>query len=130
MKAREPGTFDMTACRSAPTAVNGLPPSCGDDSLWRDRVVPDIMEARQEMEDAIASGEPAQRKRVEEWVQQQRATYISEVNRLFEKILTKVGDDADADAQANVGGVRVQLNAWRYIERMIEQLDPAHELDL
>ena len=45
------------------------------------------------------------------------------MTELFENVA------ANADAET-LAGIRVQLNAWRYIERMIEQLDPAHELGL
>ena len=83
----------------------------------------DIMEARQEMEDAIASGEPAQHKGVEDWVNKERAGCFQTVTELFEKAA------ANADTQT-LAEIRTQLNAWRYIERMIEQLDPSHELGL
>ena len=98
-------------------------PAREEDKSLPDGFLMDIMEARQEMEDAIASGEPAQRKGVEDWVNKERAGYFQTVTELFENVA------ANADAET-LAGIRVQLNAWRYIERMIEQLDPAHELDL
>ncbi|UCD76535.1 MAG: DnaJ domain-containing protein [Phycisphaerales bacterium] len=98
-------------------------PTREEDKSLPDGFLMDIMEARQEMEDAVGSGDPAQRKRVEDWVHQQRSGFLDSVGRLFGKVAT------NADAQT-LAGIRVQLNAWRYIERMIEQLDPAHELDL
>lgn len=98
-------------------------PSREDDKTLPDGFLVEIMEARQDMETAIASGEPDQRKRVEEWVHGQRAGYVSAVGGLFDQAVEK------ADGQILLE-IRGQLNAWRYIERMIEQLDPAHELDL
>jgi len=35
-----------------------------------------------------------------------------------------VGDPPDP---ALLGEIRTQLNAWRYIERLIEQLDPQYD---
>ncbi len=80
----------------------------------------DMMETRQEMEHAMASAHPAERKRMEDWAAQQRADYLQTLRDLFAK-------PGDPPAAEDLRSIRIELNALRYIERMIEQLDPGHK---
>lgn len=79
----------------------------------------EIMETRQEIEGAVASGDPVQREHWQTWSADQRRIAINEIGAMFRSL------PAAADA-ASLRAVRVRLNAWRYIERLIEQLDPAY----
>lgn len=54
------------------------------------------------------------------WAEQRRAHHIERVARLFSGLMD--GDDPDRRR-----AIRVELNAWRYAERLIEQLDPEYD---
>lgn len=102
--------------------ANELLAVLGGPSKEADRSLPDgflleMMAVRQEMEEALGSGDPAERARLEQWALAKRDEYAGRVAGLFA--------DAAADA-TRLGEIRRELNAWRYIERMIEQLDPDH----
>lgn len=79
-----------------------------------------ILETREAVEQALASKDPAQRTRWEAWAQEQRGEYQRRVASLF----AALGDSRDA---STLRAVRQELNAWRYIERLIEQLDPDYD---
>jgi molecular chaperone HscB len=79
-----------------------------------------IMETRQEVEAAVTSGDAAARRRWQQWAELERGRAIEEVAVLF----AALGPSPDPAALRRV---RVRLNAWRYIERLIEQLDPNYD---
>ncbi len=93
-------------------------PGKSDDKSLPDDFLMDILEVRQELEEAVHSGDAQGKQRVEQWAEQQRAAYRQRVGELFHSI----GNPPDAHA---LRGIRLELNAWRYIERLIEQLDTA-----
>lgn len=97
----------------------------GGPAKEQDRSLPDgflidIMETREEIESAIQSGDPAQRRRWEAWAQAQRERAIHEVGAMF----AALGPPARPD---QLRAIRTRLNAWRYIERFVEQLDPDYD---
>jgi len=75
----------------------------------------EFMETREAVESASSDEERA-KWRV--WAVEQRGAYERAVAALFLR--------AESDSAA-LQSVRCHLNAWRYIERMIEQLDPSHD---
>jgi len=77
----------------------------------------EMMETREAVESAIVSGSEGEREKWQRWAVGERGRYRSIVSGLFE-----LNPDA-----GNLRDVRVQLNAWRYIERLIEQLDPRYD---
>jgi molecular chaperone HscB len=79
-----------------------------------------IMETREAIEEALASKDSAQRQKWEGWAQEQRAEYQGRVAKLFGSL----GDSRDP---GTLQAIRQELNAWRYIERLIEQLDPHYD---
>ena len=97
----------------------------GGPSKEADRSLPDgflmeMMELREAAEAAGSSADPAE---VERWVndaERRRKRHIESIGRAFAAIgATPTGDQLRA--------IRRELNAWRYIERMIEQLDGGGE---
>jgi molecular chaperone HscB len=90
-----------------------------------DRSLPDgflveVMELRQQIEaDLEAVGDEA-RAKWEDWAQQQRDERIGSVGALF----AGLSDPPDPE---QLGAIRTELNAWRYLERLIEQLDPEYD---
>lgn len=79
-----------------------------------------MMMQRQEIEEAIESGGEEGREEWEQWGVEQRKDYRERVASMFEQL----GAEPDTDS---LRAIRVQLNAWRYIERLIEQLDPEYD---
>lgn len=75
----------------------------------------DIMETRERLEDALRSGDRAAAAELEAWAARQRAAHISAVGDLFAALPA-------APTPAQLQRIRRELNAWRYIERMLEQL--------
>jgi DnaJ-domain-containing protein 1 len=78
----------------------------------------EMMEVREQVEQAVASGDSAACTTWMAWAMDQRAQMEATAAALFAKAATDAGALRE---------VRVQLNQWRYIERMIEQLDPAYD---
>ena len=97
-------------------AALGGPAPDQDKSLPAE-FLPAIMEVREEMELALASHDPAERQRFERWAQNERENSIGRLAELFTSAHKN-------PSPQRLGEIRKQLNAWRYIERMIEQLDP------
>jgi molecular chaperone HscB len=90
-------------------------PSASDDRSLPPNFLMEILEVRGDMESALASGDPAERDRVQGWAESERSRLRELVRSLFEEF--QRGEDRASD-------IRLQLNVWRYIERMIEQLNP------
>ncbi|MCI0365779.1 MAG: DnaJ domain-containing protein [Phycisphaerales bacterium] len=106
--------------------ANALLRQLGGPVKEQDKSLPEgflveIMEVRQAIEEAPASNDPSQREHFEKWAHQQRGHYKSLVAQLF------AGGPPDSQSLREI---RLQLNAWRYIERLIEQLDPDYKLQL
>lgn len=82
----------------------------------KDQLPPDllmqVMEVREELESAIAASHRAELERLRHWAQDQRAAYLDQLGVLFER-------DLDADKAKRA---RLQLNALRYMQRMLEQI--------
>ena len=75
----------------------------------------EIMELRERIEDLLAGGDASVRASVEREARARRDACVRAVAEAF----ASLGDPPDPTALRDI---RVQLNAWRYIERLIEQL--------
>lgn len=77
----------------------------------------EMLEAREQMESDLSSGDNVMRERWEAWSQARRQMHQTNVGAMFGEITS--------EAQATLGRLRaiaLELNAWRYVERMIEQI--------
>lgn len=72
----------------------------------------EIMETREQIEEALAARDPARLQTWREWALAQRSAYSARVAALFRE-----------STSHKLVEIRTMLNAWRYIERLIEQLD-------
>jgi len=84
-----------------------------------------IMEVREELEAGLQDCDAARRvghvQRWEAWSRDERRRAIEEVGAMFRA----VPPSGDVSLPAALRAIRIRLNAWRYIERLIEQLDPS-----
>lgn len=93
-------------------------PAKEQDKSLPDNFLIDMMDVRQEMESALASEDLLERERMEAWARDRRAQHVDSVRSGF----AAMGEHPSPAALANI---RRELNAWRYIERMLEQLHDA-----
>lgn len=103
--------------------ANLLLSQAGGPAKEQDRSLPegflmDILEIRQEMEAALTGGDAAERSRIERLATERRQQHVQAVRGMFESL----GRQPTA---APLAAIRRELNAWRYIERMLEQLREA-----
>ncbi len=84
------------------------------DKSLPDGFLMEIMEVRMDLESAFTEGDSEQITRWQRWAEERRREWIKKIGGLFRKF----GDTNDKEV---LGEIRRSLNAWRYIERMIEQ---------
>lgn len=100
----------LLECLGGPTTSRSLP----------DGFLMEIMEVREAVQEAVASGDSLAREKWESWAEQERQRYIREVSAAFGAL----GEPPDP---ASLADIKTRLNAWRYVERLIEQLDPEYD---
>lgn len=105
--------------------ANALLAKLGGPTKEQDKSLPpgflmEIMETRQEVEADLAGADPSERDKWRGWAADRRRDYAARVGGMFASL------DAQA-APAALGEIRRELNAWRYIERLIEQLNPEYD---
>lgn len=105
--------------------ANSLLARLGGPSKEADRSLPDgflarMMAVREEVESDISSGGADARTRWEAWAVEQRRDHERRVGALFAGLTDRPSADA-------LRAIRTELNAWRYVERLIEQLDPQYD---
>ena len=90
--------------------------STQDEGADRDALPPDllmeVMEVREEMESAIESGNANELQRLRTWAGERREEHLQKLAALL---------DRDIDTTI-AGKARLELNALRYIQRMLEQM--------
>lgn len=100
-------------------------PSPAEDRSLPEGFLESMLEIRMELASAHASGDEGDRARLEEWARSEWNDRRSAVAALLES-----EDDASPDHTA-MAAVRLELNRWRYAQRMLEQIDPTvNALDL
>lgn len=128
--------------------LSGGPDKDQDKSLPEGFLI-EIMEIRQDMETALTSDNPEEKQKYQSWAKQKSSQYKSKIQQLFKNLseikttntatATNTAKPADTDTltqepaqtheQTNeqaheiLTAIRLELNAWRYIQRMIEQLN-------
>lgn len=89
-------------------------PGASDCRDLPDGFLMEMMELRQRIEEEVEADPESARAHWEEWGRGKREAHEAEVARMLSE-------------GADLVAVRVELNAWRYIERLIEQLDPEYD---
>lgn len=98
-------------------------PDKSSDKALPDGFLMDILETREAIEEAVGRGaarDPAEMERWRGWARERRGEYLAAVSALFREAGGAKGD-------GTLRAIRRELNAWRYIERLIEQLDPEYD---
>lgn len=103
-------------------AANALLTRLGGPSPDQAKALPDgflmeMLEIRDELEEAKASKDPEKIAKLEAWADEQRGAWMARVREQFA---------AHSEQDDRRDAIRQSLNAWRYIERLIEQLDPEY----
>lgn len=96
----------------------GGPDKSADKSL-PDGFLMEMMEIRETIEASTAGRDPAQLARWRAWASQRREGHIERISAMF--------GAGPAPAGEALREIRRELNAWRYAERLIEQLDPEYD---
>lgn len=91
----------------------------GEDRALPPGFLETMMEARERME--AERGQPGSAERWEGWAEERRAGHVKEVGRL----LGEAGAKPAGGRSGALAAVRRELNAWRYVERMLEQISGA-----
>lgn len=112
------------ALADAEQRANCLLALLGGPSKEADRSLPEgflerTLELREEIEELLANEAPGERDRLEQWALGQRKQFVDRVSKLFRQLTQPAQSSQLAE-------IRTALNAWRYTERLIEQLDPAY----
>ncbi|MDX2116254.1 MAG: hypothetical protein SFZ24_11645 [Planctomycetota bacterium] len=100
-------------------ALSGGPSKETDQSLPGGFLV-EMLETREQAEWDIQNEGDAARTRWGEWAEQRRAAHRATVTDLFSRHADAPPDSPAA--AAILRDIRRELNAWRYIERMLEEL--------
>ena len=88
----------------------------GDERELPEGFLMEMMETRMEVEAAVETGDSEELARWREWAETERARYNDRLGAMF-------ADLGTPPAAAAVQTIRRELNAWRYIERMLEQTE-------
>jgi len=79
-----------------------------------------ILETREQIEADLATKDRTQRAHWESWALAERQRYAGEITTCFDGVADQ---PAPHDAADRIHKARAVLNEWRYIERLLEQLD-------
>lgn len=90
-----------------------------------DRSLPDgflmeMMEVRTDLEQTQSSGDTARLGHWRRWASEQRHAWTERIGALFR-------EHAQTPGPGPLAEIRRALNAWRYIERMLEQVGPERD---
>lgn len=105
------------------TRAKALLALLGEGDEWDEKSLPpellmEVLEIREEMEQAIAQQDHETLTRLRGWAQQQRAGYLKRIAEFFDSVNSSSGPQRSQTLQK----IQLQVNALRYIQRMLEQM--------
>lgn len=86
----------------------------------------EMMELRTQIEEELQENPTESRPRWQQWADDRAKETVIEITELF-NTLDSSSENASEQAEAIKLKIRTQLNAWRYTNRLIEQLDPTYD---
>ena len=90
-------------------------PSASTDKGLPTGFLAEMMELRETIESDLRSDPLQARAKWRAWADKHRSEYIERVGTMFDRL-------SAPPQHSDLKAIRVHLNAWRYIERLIEQL--------
>lgn len=108
---------DPEARANAVLAALGGSAKEDDKSLPAD-LLAEMMEVRERLEEAVASKDQAELRELAEWARRERAGRLEKIAGL----LRQAQETGPAERGGVLAAVRLELNALRYVQRMIEQM--------
>ncbi len=92
-----------------------------DDKSLPPELLMEYMEQREILDEAKAGRDPAAIEASRAWARARRLGHIDACSRMFAEALADPNPNPET-----LRAIRVELNAWRYAERMLEQIDDVH----
>lgn len=99
-------------------------PSKEQNRTLPDGFLPEMMEIRERIETETEAGGAAAVEKWKTWMETRRSEHVLRVSGCFREL--KVNPAA---RDRLLREIRIELNAWRYIERLAEQLHPGRSKD-
>lgn len=100
--------------------IAGPPPS---NHTLPDGYLMEMMELRTQIEEELQENPAEARPRWQSWADDRAKETVTEITALFNSLDAAQSDNAE-DIKLQI---RTHLNAWRYTNRLIEQLDPTYD---
>ena len=95
-----------------------------EDRDLPDGLLEEMLEVRETMAEAQAEDEQPKLDELEQWAEDRQSQHLDRIGELFREVEASDSPDARTLKQ-----IRVELNALRYYQRMIEQLAPDFDAD-
>jgi len=89
-----------------------------DDKSLPPELLMEYMEQREALDEAKAGGDVKGVEAARAWAEEKRAEHVRACERMFAEAL-----EEPIPRPETLRAIRVELNAWRYAERMLEQID-------
>lgn len=89
-----------------------------DDKSLPPELLMEYMEQREILDEAKAGADTAAVEASRAWAHERRQSHIDACSRMFAEALAEPNPNPET-----LRAIRVELNAWRYAERMLEQID-------
>lgn len=90
-------------------------PAKDEDKSLPPALLMDMMETREQLEEAVADNNKKELERLRGWASDQRHAHLTKIAELFE------GEESTLP-ESKAKSIRLELNALRYIQRMLEQM--------
>lgn len=108
--------------------ANALLELLGGPRKEQDKSLPEgflakMMEMREQMDEARASGDARAMAAWRAWAENERRSYVERASAMFAEVARMAGDAPSRPAA--LAQIRREINAWRYVERMFEQMGAA-----
>jgi molecular chaperone HscB len=93
----------------------------------------EMMEVREEIEGAVEGKDADAIRKWEEWAEERRRGHMKTVGGIFAELLGRAERGAEEERGGGEGtlqarrAIRMELNMWRYVERLIEYIDRREE---
>ncbi|MBX3357505.1 MAG: DnaJ domain-containing protein [Phycisphaeraceae bacterium] len=91
-------------------------PAAGQDRTLPPQFLSEMLDVREQIEQAAANRDAAAFERWEDWAADRRRSHIRAVADHFARHAADL-------ASKHLHAIRLELNVWRYTERLLEQLD-------